>query len=782
MTRLKIRFILYYLLFILGRLFGLRSNQVLVLCYHSIAADSWRFSVSPSVFREQIEYLTHFFTPISVDYLRLYLEGRVEIKEPSFILSFDDGYADIYGFKDYLKEKGIYPAVFLLASPVLADREQLQTKRGFLSLQQIRDLADSGWTIGCHSSTHADFLTLDSQGAEKEIIDAKHKLEKILGVKVFCFAYPKGRYTKEIVKTVGSVYALGFSMDSGFVSRKSNVLTLPRIGVDRTHTFLEFKALFSPVTIVFKKLFSRVLYPLWRMQDQSGQYLDLKPKPFFLKEKLFTLSFVVFCALILLFTLRALPGNPQSWELNDQKWTENGPFELSPERGRFALLYSLVEDQSFAFSPELAAFAQPDVAKIGERFVSLFAPGASFLAMPGYLLGKAVNLAVAGTILMVSVFALFNIFLIRAISMKLGASSVSATLGSIAFAFASPAFTYAVSFYQHHFTLFFLLLAIYLVIRWHNIWSYGLSLFLLSFTILIDYPNLILGFPVFFFVLSRLFDIKTKQHFKTITFKFTGLFPALFIVFPLLALMWFNLHSYGNPLQLSGTLERTIEQTRILKEADFQKSALGFFNPRHLLNGFYVHLISPDRGVVWYCPVMLFGIAGIVVAYQRRAPYFPFLVGILLTNMLLYSMWSDPWGGWAFGSRYLIPSYGVMAIFISIALTKLTHNKIFRVFFWLFLTYSIAINTLGAITSSKNPPQVEVLALEQMTKKEEKYTYERNLDFLFFRGTKSLLYQTVFYRFFSPLQYYQLLVLVIAAGSLSLVVSHYLYERKNADS
>lgn len=501
-----------------------------------------------------------------------------------------------------------------------------------------------------------------------------------------------------------------------------------------------------------------------------------------MRERILTAVFGVFCALILLLAFRALPGNPSSLEINTPKWTEQGPFELSPERGRFALLYSLVEDKSFVFSPSLAAFAEPDVAKIGERYVSLFAPGISFLAMPGYVIGRAFNLAVVGAVLTVSVFALLNAFLIRTISMKLGATPAFASLGALSFLFATPAFTYAVSFYQHHFTLFFLLLAVYLITRWQSIWSYGISLFLLSFTLLIDHPNLILGLPVFFFVLSRLFEVRDTRRFKIFTFKFISLFPTAAVVFPLLALMWFNFLSYGNPLQLSGTLERTIEQTQILQEMDHSKSALGFFNPRDLLNGFYVHFISPDRGIIWYTPVMLLGIWGIVVAYRRSAPYLSFLVGVLLANILLYSMWSDPWGGWAFGSRYLIPGYGIMAIFIAIALTRLRRKKIFLIFFWFFLTYSIVINTLGALTSSKNPPQVEILALEQVTKKEEKYTYERNLDYLLSFGSKSFFFQTVFSNFLTPVQYYQLLVFMILGACFSVIIYHYFFEEKNVES
>src|SRR5438105_4429802 len=101
-----------------------------------------------------------------------------------------------------------------------------------------------------------------------------------------------------------------------------------------------------------------------------------------------TILFIAFCAFILSFSLRGLPGNPTPAELNTKVWKDNGPFELSNERGRFALLYSVIEDHKLNFSVDLAKFAVPDLAYTNGKYVSLFAPGVSFIDIPGYLLGK----------------------------------------------------------------------------------------------------------------------------------------------------------------------------------------------------------------------------------------------------------------------------------------------------------------------------------------------------------------------------------------------------------
>ena len=183
------------------------------------------------------------------------------------------------------------------------------------------------------------------------------------------------------------------------------------------------------------------------------------------KDKLLFLILILFASGVLMVSLRGLPGNPTVPELNLKIWKENGPFELSPERGRFALIYSIVEDKSFYFSKSIAGFASPDVGIQNGHYVSLFAPLLSFSAIPGYLIGKYFGASQVGTFAVISLFALFNFFLIRAIAIRLGANKIAATLGAFVFLFATPGFAYAVNLYQHHLSTFLILLSIWALLK-----------------------------------------------------------------------------------------------------------------------------------------------------------------------------------------------------------------------------------------------------------------------------------------------------------------------------
>ncbi|MDP3888566.1 MAG: hypothetical protein Q8Q24_00835, partial [bacterium] len=185
---------------------------------------------------------------------------------------------------------------------------------------------------------------------------------------------------------------------------------------------------------------------------------------------------------------------------------------------------------------------------------------------------------------------------------------------------------------------------------------------------------------------------------------------------------------------------------------------------------------------IYYAPVVLFGIIGFLLALRKKVQMTTLLAAVVGANILLYSMWGDPWGGWAFGSRYLIPSYAILSIFIALLLTYWRKKYIFLALFALVAFYSITVNTLGAITTSAVPPQVEVLNLEKLSGMVQRYTYQRNWEFLLAGNSKSFAYQTFLKDYLTPLQFYQILTLsifLIVGGSL---VTYVLISRKGEPS
>lgn len=245
----SLRKILYLALYKFDVLLKKPIPLIVVLCYHNLGNDRWRFSIKKSEFKKQIEAILKVRHPITLGDLNLYLTGKKDIKKPSFVLTFDDGCNGIMDSVDWINKVAIKPTLFLLTNPSKANHQELGMELPFLQDRDIKILLKNGWELGSHSATHSDFYKIG--GSEKEeICSSKTDLERIHKVKINYFSYPRGRYNKIILDTVKTAgYKLAVTMDDGFINKKTHPYFIPRIGVDKTHSFEEFIATTSPSVI-----------------------------------------------------------------------------------------------------------------------------------------------------------------------------------------------------------------------------------------------------------------------------------------------------------------------------------------------------------------------------------------------------------------------------------------------------------------------------------------------------------------------------------------------------
>jgi len=147
---------------------------------------------------------------------------------------------------------------------------------------------------------------------------------------------------------------------------------------------------------------------------------------------------------------------------------------------------------------------------------SLFAPAVSFLAAPGYALGKLLGASQVGAFTTIAVFALLNCYFIYQISRLLGANKASSLIAMLFFIFGTPSFSYAVTLYQHHISTFLILISLFLLIKYKTFLSLGFIWFFCALSISVDYPNLILMFPIGLFALGRIVGLVSKDDFVNV--------------------------------------------------------------------------------------------------------------------------------------------------------------------------------------------------------------------------------------------------------------------------
>jgi len=229
--------------------------SVFVLCYHSISDDGWYYSVPLINLKKQINYLRNNFEIISLSDLEKIINGGKKVNKASVVITFDDGYKNILSAKKFFKSIDIKPAVFVIGDKSIVDFKELGTNREFLSNSDIKKLLKDGWEVGSHTLTHPNMNKLNDLEIEREISGSKKKIEKNLNIKIKYIAYPKGKYTNKITNLVNKAgYKLGLSMDDGVIDLSTSKFAIPRIGVDGSHSFTEFKYLYYPLLSKFRKL------------------------------------------------------------------------------------------------------------------------------------------------------------------------------------------------------------------------------------------------------------------------------------------------------------------------------------------------------------------------------------------------------------------------------------------------------------------------------------------------------------------------------------------------
>jgi len=165
------------------------------LCYHQVRPGAkGQFEITPETFREQLGILkAQGYRSISSKELLMLLRDGTQPTGRPVLITFDDGYASVYDYAfPIMQEFGftgiacIYPAFIGSSSG--------------LSWDQLRELAEAGWSIESHSMSHSNL----AQGygtpsyakmLEHEIAGSRQLIEKQIGTPVLFMVWPYGIYT-----------------------------------------------------------------------------------------------------------------------------------------------------------------------------------------------------------------------------------------------------------------------------------------------------------------------------------------------------------------------------------------------------------------------------------------------------------------------------------------------------------------------------------------------------------------------------------------------------------
>jgi hypothetical protein len=494
-------------------------------------------------------------------------------------------------------------------------------------------------------------------------------------------------------------------------------------------------------------------------------------------------GFIVVLSLFLsLLAFRGLPGEDgkplRFQDYSDYHTFPTSPFEVTNSNSRYSLIESIVERHTLFFTDAQAKFSAPDIVYYQGRFFSIFTPGISFLAIPFYLLGKAINLTQFVTFQFNILVLLVNILLIVRLSQRFGVSIYAGLLGGLVYAFATNSLSYALSLSQHQFSAALVLLALLNASAPRRTLVNNLTLgILFSLGIIVDIPNLFTLLPMILYVAFRHFEL--LSHKLKVNLRLAALALG---TLPLMVLfLWYNYTLTGSFTKLGQTIGRSDYPPKEEKiEANIWDNPYGYSRPvlplgtRLQLNGFYQLLVSNERGWFYYSPVVALGLLGLYIGLKnpstRNLSVLSF--STIFVTIVLYSMHGDPWGGWAFGSRYMIPSSAVSAAGLALAFSWYGRRLLFVLVFAVLTIYSVTVSSSGALTTTLIPPKVEAIYFTNP----QLYTYQLNLDYIFTRSlTGSLAYHWFLKNYIDVKTFY----FVFTGIALGMIASTYLLALKD---
>jgi len=147
-----------------------------------------RYAVSEHEFREQMQHLEdRGYHGSTVSQALKFAGGKY------VAITFDDGSeTDLLAAAPILQKAG-FGATFYVTSGWL-------NRPSHLSAAQLTELSRQSFEIGCHSMTHAYLTDLDEVGLQRETLEAKSRLEDIIGKPVEHFSCPGGRYSWRVAQ------------------------------------------------------------------------------------------------------------------------------------------------------------------------------------------------------------------------------------------------------------------------------------------------------------------------------------------------------------------------------------------------------------------------------------------------------------------------------------------------------------------------------------------------------------------------------------------------------
>jgi len=327
-----------------------------------------------------------------------------------------------------------------------------------------------------------------------------------------------------------------------------------------------------------------------------------------------------------------------------------GTIDVADGQSMFGVTRAIVErgDVAIQVAP---GYTNPGVPGLHGQYYSKYGPAQSLLAVPLYLLGRALEPLVpafyrpelpnmAASALPVLATAATTVLLVLC-AVELGAAAWGALGLGLIYALATPAAVYATQWFSEPLTALAVLAVFYLLLRDRHdrdeptVWRPLLAGVALGLAVATRVEALLFAPP---FLLYALLPARWRAV-RVAAF-------ALPLAVILAGLGLYDAVRFGSPLDTGYVNASAWDQHDLHPEHSLPS----------LLDGLYGLLLSPGKGLLEYAPVTLLAPLGAVLLWARRRAETALLLGVIGIDTVAHANVLIRWlGGWSWGPRFLIP-------------------------------------------------------------------------------------------------------------------------------
>lgn len=163
------------------------------------------------------------------------LRERRDLPDRTVAITVDDAYLSVYNEAwPRLKAAGLPFTLFVATDPI--DRGLA----GYMTWEQIRELAQAGVTIGSQTATHPHLPAMPLERVRAELAQSNQRFQEELGEVPTIFAYPYGEFGRAVAGVVAEAgFVAAFGQHSGVAHALSDMYALPRFAMNETYGSLE---------------------------------------------------------------------------------------------------------------------------------------------------------------------------------------------------------------------------------------------------------------------------------------------------------------------------------------------------------------------------------------------------------------------------------------------------------------------------------------------------------------------------------------------------------------